>query len=304
MSWMAALRTVLQTTQWALAAWLLLVATLFASMWANPVSFYATYDTTAALRMGAAPTEFLGDVAWFVRPSAPGRHMVVMVHGRSGNVAQVVPLARALVASGHGVLLFDMPRAGLPPLSAPTHPRLWGAMIDDARAIRAIEAAVAHARTLTADERSPIALYGHSLGGTYALQAAAIACVDVVISDGSPFSLAAAALSHFVPSKPIVFLPPALFAPARGSAFGWLFEFVDREVWAFTLPTATACATPPRWLGLHSSDDRVVPVEHLEQLRARTAGAWRSLQTLDVGGRHWEPDRPERAVAVLAALAQ
>lgn len=281
-------------------AWALLMAALYVSIWPNAIHFYATYNTTAALDLGAEPIALSGDVAWFVRPSAPERHMVVMVHGRSGNMAQVVPLARTLVAAGHGVLLFDMPRAGLPPFSAPTRWRLWGAMVDDRLARRAIVDAVNLARALG---NAPVALYGHSLGGTFALQAASLACVDVVISDGSPFSLVHAALSHVLPSRPIDLAPPAAFWPAHGWPLGGLFELEHREVWAFTLPTDSACTRAPRWLGLHSAHDEVVPVSHLEQLRKRSAGAWRAAQTLDVGGRHWEPDRPERARAVLDVLS-
>jgi pimeloyl-ACP methyl ester carboxylesterase len=283
---------------------------LFFSTFPNPVSFYWTYDPSVPLDLGAEPTEFLDDVAWFVRPSTLKHHVVVMVHGRSGNMAQVAPLARELIAAGHGVFLFDMPRKGIPHMFL--RRRHWGAMIDDRDAGVVISYAIHKAFNLAVvNNTAPlVTLYGHSLGGAYALQEAADHCLlDAVISDGAPFSLAHAVLSHAGLSNnhTIDLIPAAAFWPRDKALLPWLYNFFElpyREVWAFTFDNSSRCDTPSRWLGLHSRQDSIVPASHLDQLRRRTAGAWRESNVVVINGSHWDPARPERVAAVLNFLSK
>lgn len=281
---------------------------IYASMWPNPISYYLTADPLLGARHGLTPLPLCGGTAWAKAPVNSGRHFVVMVHGRSGNYAQNMPLALELIKAGHGVLLFDMPRSGFWPLHSEKREdwKTWGKMVDDDNARRAIRLAVEVARYFY--PYSPIALYGHSLGGVYALQTALDPRheIDVVITDGSPFSLTRAALSKIIPVSLIERVAPDHCArPIAETAPGYrgLLEPPHRELHAFSFRTYKHNTSKPYWLGLHSSDDWVVPVSHLGELHERTLGAWRASKQQVIGGPHWAPTRPDRVQAILDALA-
>lgn len=247
----------------------------------NYVHYYATYDPAAAFHIGARPVAFHKDIAWVVPVAKENASMVVMAHGRSGNVAQLVPLAKELIKEGHGVFMFEMPRqwvsqqplGWLPFAPLITHERARHVFADAAKAALAI------------NETAPLVLYGHSLGGVYALQIAP-GGADAVITDGTPFSFA-----HIA----------AEYIPLVHSLFSRQSFYADRaEMIAFHMPEPTSLSIA--WLGIHSVDDTVVPVSHLTELEIRTKGVWNRTEFAIISGPHYEPARPERVQAILQFL--
>lgn len=65
-------------------------------------------------------TDGVSLAGWWAAPRAPGRSVVLIVHGRSANVSTRAPIMRRLVADGFGVLMFDYRGYGASDCSTPS----------------------------------------------------------------------------------------------------------------------------------------------------------------------------------------
>lgn len=94
--------------------------------------------------------------------------VVVLAHGRGGNAAGMSSLARRLARAGYGVVTFDFHGHG-------DHPAPLSGMVPGTReaALRAdLDAALLLARTRPGFDPERVALAGHSMGGSAAIDAA------------------------------------------------------------------------------------------------------------------------------------
>jgi uncharacterized protein len=204
--------------------------------------------------------------AWSVR-AAPGASTVLVVPGNAGSRADRVPLARALVAAGFGVLLLEYRGYGGNP-GAPTEEGLAA----DARAAHGYlvaELGVAPERVL---------LLGESLGAAVTTRLAVERPVGGVVLR-SPFtSLADVAAVHY-PLLPVRVL------------------LLDR----FDVVSAVGQVLAPVVV-VAGADDEIVPAEQSRAV-ASAAGA----RYVEVpGARHNDPalgDGPELVAAVVAVSA-
>ena len=106
------------------------------------------------------PEVFADTIAWYIPPRAAKAVWVLMVHGRSGNKEENVPLAGRLVAEGFGVYLFDMPGCGQ---------NSFGRMAAAQAGVELVRAAVIRVQRKMC-KGDKLVVYGHSLGGVLALQ--------------------------------------------------------------------------------------------------------------------------------------
>jgi fermentation-respiration switch protein FrsA (DUF1100 family) len=169
---------------------------------------------------------------WFVRPAAPPTGQTIIVfNGNGGNRAYRAPLAAALSARGHAVLLFDYRGYG----GNPGLPSERGLQRDARAALAAVE---------SRDDVDPgrIVFFGESLGASVAVQLAVERPPQALILR-SPFTSLSDIGQHHYP-----------FLPAR-----WLLR--DRYP---SIDLIASLRTP--LLVIVAADDRVVPAEMSEEL--------------------------------------
>jgi uncharacterized protein len=149
---------------------------------ADPRLEEVTFDTADGLRLDG----------WFlaVDPVAPRSGVTVLVcNGNAGNRAARLPLARALAAAGHQVLLFDYRGYG----GNPGRPTEEG-LVADARA------AAEHLRARPDVDR--LAYYGESIGAGVAAALAAVSPPDALVLR-SPFPALADVGRRHYPFLPV-----------------------------------------------------------------------------------------------------
>jgi fermentation-respiration switch protein FrsA (DUF1100 family) len=132
---------------------------------------------------------------WFVRPDArPTGQTVIVFNGNGGNRADRAPLASALAAQGHAVLLFDYRGYG----GNPGLPSERGLTRDARAALAALEGR---------DDVDPsrIVYYGESLGAAVAVRLASERPPQALILR-SPFTSLVEAGEHHYPFLPVRWL--------------------------------------------------------------------------------------------------
>jgi pimeloyl-ACP methyl ester carboxylesterase len=171
---------------------------------------------------------------WWRPPLKPDRPVVLIVHGRSGNIASRAPILRRLAADEFGVLVFDYRGYG----ASQGHPNEGALSEDTLTAYRWLRAKGIEARR--------IVVVGQSLGNSPAARLAAREPVGGLILV-SPYTDLPDAIGERLPWLPIRILP-------------WTrnrFE-VGRSLARFSGPT----------LLVASRHDGLVPIENTEKLRA------------------------------------
>jgi dipeptidyl aminopeptidase/acylaminoacyl peptidase len=224
---------------------------------------------------------------------APG---VVLVHGWESARDRTLPNAQVLHAAGFHVLTIDVRGHGA---NGPEIlPMSVGEYAADARA----GVAWLHARP----EVTKIAILGHSMGAAGSLVATATdPRVDAVIAiatpaDPSRLTRLTFQLAHLpIPAPvawPLAWLTTRVYLRPRG-----------HSVASVSATKAVQTAGVPVML-IHGTDDRIVPLDHLERLaRARRAVRPQSVtETLVVqGGQHsWLYEFQEYRAAIARFLAQ
>jgi len=99
---------------------------------------------------------------WYI-PSARNRGLVIFVHGLNSNRTELIDEADFVTAAGYGALLFDLRNHGESDGNVTTL---------GLKEVLDVEAAVVFVRQ-TAGADTPLALFGHSMGGAAVLLAAA-----------------------------------------------------------------------------------------------------------------------------------
>jgi fermentation-respiration switch protein FrsA (DUF1100 family) len=205
--------------------------------------------------------------AWFVRPTAPPSGQTVIVfNGNAGNRAYRAPVAVALAAAGHAVMLFDYRGYG----GNPGLPSERG-LERDARA--ALHAVLSRADV----DPARVVYFGESLGSGVAVQLAREHSPHALILR-SPFtSLADVGRRHY-PMLPV----------------GWLLS--DR------FPSIDRIATiDAPLLVIAGSDDEIVPAEMSEELyHAASEPKW--FATIDGAGHN--DDALLAGPSVMAAIVK
>ncbi len=197
--------------------------------------------------------------AWFMPaagadPAAPGP-AILHVHGNAGNIASHESFSRFFTREGFGILLFDYRRYGR---SDDTGPLRRRALLADT------EAALATLKARSDVDASRVGIYGVSLGGVFALHAAADDPEVRAVATVSAFSTWAGMAHDLVPVLGPVILRGGL-EPADAAA-----RLGDRH-----------------YLILHGLEDEIVNPRHAELLAdaARDAGVQTTLWT-DPRGDH------------------
>ena len=136
---------------------------------------------------------------WYIPPRNGA--LVIFVHGLNGNRTELIDEADFITAAGYGALLFDLRNHGESEGNVTTL---------GLYEVRDVEAAAAFARQ-TAGYDSPLALFGHSMGGaTVLLAAVKIPEIRAVIAE-SAYSSVEDNISEGV--RGLTGLPPFPFAP-------------------------------------------------------------------------------------------
>ena len=208
----------------------------------------------------ALPTEIgsrdgLAFSLWLPQPPVKARGGVVILHGASSCKESHHDFARVVLAAGFAALAFD--QRG--------HGESQGAM--DGRVLDDIAAMAAHLRASIGDAGAPVALRGSSMGGYFALVAAA--------------PVAAAAV--------VAICPASAEGLQRGVRSGSLsfdadVPALDALLAAHDLPEAVAALEIPVLL-LHAEGDEQVPVEYSRELAKHLRSPRSRLITLP-GGHH------------------
>jgi fermentation-respiration switch protein FrsA (DUF1100 family) len=136
---------------------------------------------------------------WYIPPKNGA--LVILVHGLYGNRTELLDEADFITAAGYGALLFDLRNHGESEGNVST----MG--LDE---VRDVEAAVAFARQ-TGGQNLPIAVFGHSMGASAVLLAAAEGSEIRAIIAESAFSSVEENITEGV--HELTGLPPFPFAP-------------------------------------------------------------------------------------------
>jgi alpha-beta hydrolase superfamily lysophospholipase len=182
---------------------------------------------------------------WMPRPQA--RSVIIGCHGHLGYKPDLLGIGSVLWRDGHSVLLFDFRGRGTSERHTNT---LCNREVDD------LLTAVAHVRARM--PHAPIGVIGFSMGASVALLAAAQErAISAVVAD-SPFTTARDVVGYGVRqvlpfgSEPLVALLEALIA----QRYGYRLSQVR--------PIDAAGKLAPRPLLLiHSTEDSIIPVEHV-----------------------------------------
>ena len=135
----------------------------------------AKYGLTAE-RVEMRSSDHLKVVGWWIpaHSDRAGRATVILVHGVGGNRADMLPLAKFLVAAGYDAFAIDLRAHGESEGDYPS---------PGYREVAEIDAAIEHARKRSA---RPVILLGHSLGAVAVLHATSRdAPVTATIADGA-----------------------------------------------------------------------------------------------------------------------
>lgn len=147
---------------------------------ASPADFGMAFEE---LRLKASDgTEI---AAWWL-PAPDAHGAVVLAHGNGGNMSHRLDKAHLLHALGWSVLLFDYRGYG----ASAGEPSEEGTYADMA-------AAVDHVLSARGVARERLVLYGESLGGAVAVEAASRGTVGALVVDSSFTSLRAMARHHY-----------------------------------------------------------------------------------------------------------
>jgi fermentation-respiration switch protein FrsA (DUF1100 family) len=205
--------------------------------------------------------------AWFL-PCVDAKDAVLVCHGNAGNVADRAELARAFLALGRAVLVFDYRGYG----RSTGRPSEEGTYLD---------ALAAHEHLVRVEGFAPehIALYGESLGVAVALELALRVRTSAALIAESGFSSLADMGAEVYP-----------FLPAR-----WLARI--RYDNAAKIPRLGV----PLLL-IHSPDDEIVPVAHARRLFAAAPEPKQLLLTAGGHNAGGFTQRGEWRAAVVAFL--
>jgi len=210
---------------------------------------------TEALPTEIASRDGLSYSLWLPHPAARIRGGVAILHGASSCKESHHDFARVVLAAGFAALAFD--QRG--------HGESDGAI--DGRALDDITAMTARLRAAIGDPAAPVALRGSSMGGYFALVAAA------------PVGAAA-----------VVAICPAGAEDLRRGLNSGALNFaadvpaLDNLLAAHELPDTVAALEMPVLL-LHAEGDHQVPVEHSRELARHLRSPRSRLITLP-GGHH------------------
>ena len=239
--------------------------------------------------------------AWWI-PARDGRPgpTVVLVHGWESGRHRTLPNAQFLHALGYHVLTVDVRGHGANvPEELPVSAGEFGS-----DALAAVEAALARA------DVTEVAILGHSMGAIGAILAAAaeprVAAVVLTATPADPYRLTRQTfrLARLPIPDPIAY------------PLAWLTTRVYLEPRGHDVASVSATTAIRRYRGpilaIHGTDDRVVPVSHLERLaaaareeRSGTGADAAAVETLVIpGGQHsWMYEFPAYREAVARFLA-
>jgi pimeloyl-ACP methyl ester carboxylesterase len=176
---------------------------------------------------------------WWVPPPEPGAPVVLLVHGRSGNIATRADIVRRLAADGFGILAFDY--------------RGYGASTGSPSEMGLAEDAVAARAWLSAQRirGRRIVIVGQSLGNPAAARAATVR-----------------------PAAGLVLVSPFTSLPdAAAARYSWLpVRWLPWPVNRFDLESPLARVTAPLLLVV-AREDELVPRENALALRAASPRA-------------------------------
>jgi uncharacterized protein len=220
----------------------------------------------------ALPTEVathhgLAYSLWLPAAGVPARGGVVILHGAGSCKESHHDFARAVLAAGFAAVAFDQRGHG-----ASDGP-MDGRAIEDIRSIGAL------LRARIGDPAAPVALRGSSMGGCFAILAAAPARASAVVAI-SPASTAG--LRRGVAAGTLQFQADA---PALDA---FLAEHDLHE---------TVDSLPIPILLLHAEGDERVPVDHSRELAARFTSPQSRLITVP-GGHHRSVQHDEELQAI------
>ncbi|TMH05255.1 MAG: lysophospholipase [Betaproteobacteria bacterium] len=239
----------------------------------------ATYTTRGSL--GAVVEDVFFDSSgsslhgWWMPASGPARATVVHLHGNAANISNHARLVAWLPAEHINVLTFDYRGFG----HSTGSPSLDGVVADT-------HAAIAEARRR--QPGVPIVLFGQSLGGATAIRAAAEETGDdirlVVIE-------AAFASYRGIVRDATRYSVLALLAPVAGLTLPGEAKDPASAIARLRMPV----------LILHGERDRVIPIEHSEQLLAAATGPKQFIRI--PGGQHIDAmSRKDVRDSVLSAI--
>ncbi len=187
--------------------------------------------------------------AWWV-PGRRGGPVVVVVHGYASHAGDLLPVAPALVAAGMSVLLLDCRGHGRSPWEQRPSPATFTEDVD-----------VALAWLREHGEDGPVALLGHSMGGSAVIRAAEqhehqVQAVVAVAAVADPTLTA-------IGWWPAAVNRVLIDRMARRTGVDPSQHFADRVVARLQVPV----------LLVHGEADRIVPVVHARALAAANPDA-------------------------------
>jgi fermentation-respiration switch protein FrsA (DUF1100 family) len=200
---------------------------------------------------------------WFVRPTAPPTGQTILVfNGNGGNRAYRAPLAAALAAEGHAVLLFDYRGYG----GNPGLPSEQGLRLDARGALAAV---LGH----DAVDPSRIVYFGESLGTALAVWLAGEHRPQALILR-SPFPSLAEVGAHHYPFIPVRWLLRDRFeTTSRLPTSGVPLLVVRGDADSIVLPEMSEAvyeaASEPKWLAtIEHADHNSAALLHGREMMA------------------------------------
>lgn len=200
---------------------------------------------------------------WFVRPTAPPTGQTILVfNGNGGNRAHRAPLAAALAADGHAVLLFDYRGYG----GNPGLPSEQGLRLDARGALAAV---LGHDTV----DPSRLVYFGESLGTALAVWLAGEHRPQALILR-SPFPSLAEVGAHHYPFIPVRWLLRDRFETTSRLPSSGVPLLVVRGTDDSTIPpemseTVYEAAPEPKWLAtIEHADHNSVALSHGREMIA------------------------------------
>lgn len=228
----------------------------------DPLPASAQWPGEAPRKVSVTTADGLSLKGYYYPPREAGKRLIVFFHGNGGNRYVAARYAAPLAEQGDGLLIADYRGYG----GNPGTPSEKGLRADAA-------AFVAYGRTL--QPGAPIYLFGHSLGGGVALDAATREDIAGVVTLGTFTSLTAMA--------------PAYARPIMPDRFD-------------NLKAVTRIKVP--LLLIHGTADDIIPFSEGEALKKAAFAANVRVRAIALTGANHHPDFTKLAPTVLGQMAQ